>query len=702
METLVDALKKYLDDDKIEKIVRAYEYAKDAHEGQYRRSGEPYIIHPVAVAKILAGLHMDHETLMAALLHDVIEDTEATKEQLTEHFGSAVAELVDGVSKLTQIEFKSKAEAQAYNFQKMTLAMAKDIRVILVKLADRLHNMRTLGPLHYEKRRRIATETLDIYAPIANRLGINNIRVELEDLGFSALYPMRSKYIKKAVQKLRGNHNEIINDIQARLEERLAERGLQGQIIGREKHLNSIYKKMKYKHKSFHEIMDVYAFRIITETEEDCYRVLGAVHSLYKPLPFRFKDYIAVPKVNGYQSLHTTLFGMHVNIEIQIRTQDMDDLADYGIAAHWQYKDESDVALANQARIDRWLSGLKEMRELANDSMEFIEHVKIDLFPDEIYVFTPKGAILELPSGATPIDFAYSIHTDIGHACVACRINKQLAPLSEPLQSGQTVEIVTAPNAKPSRAWLNIATTGKAKSSIRHFLKEQQEAESLILGRKLLDKSLKGINSSWKDISQEQVQKVLDHNQAETVDALLRTIGAGYRMPYIVARQLVSDITPEVAEKEVISIDSKVLVKGTEGMQLSFAHCCYPIPGDPIIGLPGEDSGLIVHAAACSKILNLKDNYAQMHLSWVKDITDEFTVEIRVELERQRGIIAELAAAITRAEGNIERIGVIEQNAKLSVVSVILHVQGRRHLANVMKRVRMIKAVVRLNRIVTK
>lgn len=704
MDMLVDTLKTYLDDDKIEKVMRAYEFAKEAHEGQFRRSGEPYIIHPVAVAKILAGLHMDHETLMAALLHDVIEDTAATKDQLASHFGNAVAELVDGVSKLTQIEFKSKAEAQANNFQKMTLAMAKDIRVILVKLADRLHNMRTLGPLHYEKRRRIATETLDIYAPIANRLGINSIRVELEDLGFSALYPMRSKYIKKAVQKLRGNHNEIIRDIQSKLEQRLAERGLKGEIIGREKHLNSIYKKMKYKHKSFHEIMDVYAFRIITETEEDCYRVLGAVHSLYKPLPFRFKDYIAVPKVNGYQSLHTTLFGMHVNIEIQIRTQDMDDLADYGIAAHWQYKDDSDVALANQARIDRWLSNLKEMRERANDSMEFIEHVKIDLFPDEIYVFTPKGAILELPSGATPIDFAYSIHTDIGHACVACRINKQLASLSEPLQSGQTVEIVTAPNAKPSRAWLNIATTGKAKSSIRHYLKEQQQAESLELGRKLLEKSLNGINSSWKDISEEQINKVLAHNQCETVDALLRTIGAGYRMPYIVARQLVSDIgeEPPEKEKEVIAIDSKVLVKGTEGMRLSFAPCCYPIPGDPIIGLPDESSGLVVHAASCAKALNPDNNLVQMHLSWVKDITDEFIVEIRVELERQRGIIAELAAAITRAEGNIERIGVIEQNAKLSVVSVVLHVQGRRHLASVMKRVRMIKAVIRLSRVVTK
>jgi RelA/SpoT family (p)ppGpp synthetase len=703
METVEQSVRSYLDEDKVQIILRAYECAKAAHEGQFRRSGDPYIIHPVAVAKILAGLHMDHETLMAALLHDVIEDTHVTKEELAEQFGDTVADLVDGVSKLTQIEFKSKAEAQAHNFQKMTLAMAKDIRVILVKLADRLHNMRTLGPLHYEKRRRIATETLDIYAPIANRLGINSIRVELEDLGFAAMHPMRAKYIGKAVQKLRGNHNEIIDDIQSCLEDRLVSRGIKAKILGREKHLNSIYKKMKYKHKSFHEIMDVYAFRIITETEDDCYRVLGAAHSLYKPLPFRFKDYIAVPKVNGYQSLHTTLFGMHVNIEIQIRTQDMEDLADYGIAAHWQYKDGSDLAVANQARIDRWLSGLKEMRERANDSMEFIEHVKIDLFPDEIYVFTPKGAILELPSGATPIDFAYSIHTDIGHACVACRINKQLAPLSVPLQSGQTVEIVTAPSAKPSRAWLNIVTTGKAKSSIRHYLKEQREAESLVLGKSLLDKSLSGLKAAWDDISDMQIQKVLTHNQVESLDALLRIIGLGQRMPYIIARQLLSDAVQEIAETETVdSEEEKVMIKGTEGMNLSFAHCCHPIPGDPIIGLPGVGSGLIVHSEGCKKMMNLSNNKAQVHLSWVKEITDEFTVELQVELERQRGIIAELAAAITRAEGNIERIGVTEQNAKLSVVSVVLHVQGRRHLAKVMRRIRSIKAVLKLNRIISK
>lgn len=699
IEGLKERIESYLDQSKVELIERAYYRAKEAHEGQFRRSGEPYIIHPVAVAIILADLHLDHETLMAALLHDVIEDTETSKEELSNEFGEAVAELVDGVSKLTQIEFKSKAEAQAHNFQKMTLAMADDIRVILVKLADRLHNMRTLGPLHHEKRRRIATETLDIYAPIANRLGINSIRTELEDLGFAALYPMRSKYIRKAVQKLRGNHNEIIQDIQSRIEAQLGKRGMTAEVVGREKHLFSIYKKMKYKHRSFHEIMDVYAFRIITHSEDDCYRVLGALHALYKPLPFRFKDYIAVPKVNGYQSLHTTLFGMHVNIEVQIRTQEMEDLANFGIAAHWQYKDDSSLALANQARIDRWLSGLKEIRENAVDSMEFIEHVKIDLFPDEIYVFTPKGAILELPSGATPIDFAYAIHTDIGNACVACRINKQLASLSEPLKSGQTIEIITAPGAKPSAAWLNIVATGKAKSSIRHYIKQQQQAEHYALGKSLLEKSMASIDLSWNSIDDEHWVRVLDHNNAASIEELLHTIGAGKRMPYIIARQLAAKDEPQLANPEHEQHKPSLMIKGTEGMPITFSHCCHPIPGDPIIGLQ-DSSGLIIHAEGCKKALRLSKAPERLHLSWVKEITDEFAVELKVELERQRGIIAELASAITRAEANIEHIGVSDQNSHMSTIKVVIHIQGRKHLARVMRRIRNIKAVLRIQRIV--
>ncbi|XKG99896.1 RelA/SpoT family protein [Marinobacter nauticus] len=706
VEDLTSVLGSYLDNNRINQVRRAYYYAEQAHEGQMRKSGDRYITHPLAVAGILANLKLDHQSLMAAMLHDVIEDTGIPKDALAEQFGDDVAELVDGVSKLTQIEFRTRAEAQAENFQKMTLAMARDIRVILVKLADRLHNMRTLGPMPYEKRLRIATETLDIYAPIANRLGMHAVCTELEDLGFSALYPMRSKYIAKAVDKLRGSHREIIDDIRGKLEEKLEERGLPGKIMGREKHLNSIYNKMKFKHKSFHEIMDVYAFRIITETEDDCYRILGAVHSLYKPLPGRFKDYIAMPKANGYQSLHTTLFGMHVNIEIQIRTEEMEHIANNGIAAHWMYKNEdSGVTTVNQKRVDRWVKGLMEIQERADDSMEFIEHVKVDLFPDEIYVFTPKGRIMELPSGATPVDFAYAIHTDIGNAAVACRINRNLASLSQPLQSGQTVEVITAPGARPNPAWLSFVVTGKARSSIRHALKTRQRAESLELGRTLLKRSLKGFGAKLSDISDAQKQLVVNHNQVNNFDDLVSDIGLGNRMAYLVARQLVSgtegmEQSPANLENTGDGKSSAVTIRGTEGLLVKFASCCKPIPGDPIVGVMDSGNGMVIHSDTCSKLPEGDEERAKLtHLKWAKDITDEFSVELRVELERQRGVIAEVANAVAMADGNIERIGVEEQNAKFGIVNLVVHVNGRRHLARVMRRVRNIRAVTHIGRV---
>ncbi|MFO7528041.1 MAG: RelA/SpoT family protein [Marinobacter sp.] len=704
VEGLAGELSTYLDTNRINQVRRAYYFAEQAHEGQMRKSGDRYITHPLAVAHILAELKLDHQSLMAAMLHDVIEDTGIPKDALAEQFGEDVAELVDGVSKLTQIEFRSRAEAQAENFQKMTLAMARDIRVILVKLADRLHNMRTLGPMPYEKRQRIATETLDIYAPIANRLGMHSICTELEDLGFSSLYPMRAKYISKAVNKLRGSHREIIEEIRGKLQEKLEERGLPGRILGREKHLNSIYNKMKFKHKSFHEIMDVYAFRIITDTEDDCYRILGAVHSLYKPLPGRFKDYIAMPKANGYQSLHTTLFGMHVNIEIQIRTEEMEHIANNGIAAHWMYKNEpSNVTSVNQARVDRWVKGLMEMRERADDSLEFIEHVKVDLFPDEIYVFTPKGRIMELPSGATPVDFAYAIHTDIGNATVACRINRNLGSLSQPLQSGQTVEIITAPGARPNPAWLSFVITGKARSSIRHVLKTQKRAESLELGRTLLKKSLKGFGAKLAEISDGQKQAVVNHNQVNSFDDLISDIGLGNRMAYLVARQLVNGA--EGAESATVeagrSADrSPVTIRGTEGLLVKFAGCCKPIPGDPVVGVMDSGNGMLIHSDSCSRLPEDDEGRARLtHLKWAKDIADEFSVELRVELERQRGVIAELANAVAMADGNIERISVEDQNAKFGIVSLVVHVNGRKHLARVMRRIRNIRAVTHINRV---
>jgi GTP pyrophosphokinase len=706
VEDLATELGLYLDHNRINQVRRAYYYAEQAHEGQMRKSGDRYITHPLAVAGILAKLRLDHQSLMAAMLHDVIEDTGIPKDALAEQFGDDVAELVDGVSKLTQIEFRTRAEAQAENFQKMTLAMARDIRVILVKLADRLHNMRTLGPMPYEKRLRIATETLDIYAPIANRLGMHAICTELEDLGFSSLYPMRSKYIAKAVDKLRGSHREIIEEIRGRVQEKLEARELPGRILGREKHLNSIYNKMKFKHKSFHEIMDVYAFRIITETEDDCYRILGAVHNLYKPLPGRFKDYIAMPKANGYQSLHTTLFGMHVNIEIQIRTEEMEHIANDGIAAHWMYKsDDSGVTTINESRVDRWVKGLMEIQERADDSMEFIEHVKVDLFPDEIYVFTPKGRIMELPSGATPVDFAYAIHTDIGNAAVACRINRNLASLSQPLQSGQTVEVITAPGARPNPAWLSFVVTGKARSSIRHVLKTRERAESLELGRTLLKRSLKGFGARLTDISDAQKQQVVNHNQVNSFDDLVSDIGLGNRMAYLVARQLLSggeglDQASANLENTVEGKAGAVTIRGTEGLLVKFASCCKPIPGDPVVGVMDSGNGMVIHSDTCSKLPEDDEGRARLtHLKWAKDITDEFSVELRVELERQRGVIAEVANAVAMADGNIERIGVEEQNAKFGIVSLVVHVHGRRHLARVMRRVRNIRAVTHIGRV---
>jgi len=708
VEGLASQLSQYLDSERINQVRRAYYYAEQAHEGQKRRSGEAYITHPLAVAHILADLRLDHQSLMAAMLHDVIEDTGIPKDALSEQFGEPVAELVDGVSKLTQIEFRTRAEAQAENFQKMTLAMARDIRVILVKLADRLHNMRTLGPLPYDKRQRIANETLDIYAPIANRLGMHSVRTELEDLSFAALYPMRSRYISKAVRKLRGSHQGIIEEIRGRLEEKLTERGLPGRILGREKHLNSIYNKMKFKQKSFHEIMDVYAFRIVTDTEDDCYRILGAVHSLYKPLPGRFKDYIAMPKVNGYQSIHTTLFGMHVNIEIQIRTEEMEQVANNGIAAHWMFKsDQSEVSVVSQKRVDHWVKGLMEMRERADDSLEFIEHVKVDLFPDEIYVFTPKGKILELPGGATPVDFAYAIHTDIGNACVACRVNRNLSSLSQPLQSGQTVEIITAPGARPNPAWLSFVITGKARSSIRHVLKFQKKAESLELGKTLLKKSLNGFDQKLSNISESQINAVVSHNQVSSFEDLLCEIGLGNRMAYLVARQLLSgsgsdDKVPgaDIGQASEKHPGNPVTIRGTEGLLVRFASCCKPIPGDPVVGVMDSGKGMVIHSDTCTRLPDAGEARERLtHLKWAKDIADEFSVELRVELERQRGVIAEVANAIAVADGNIERINVEEQNERLSIVSLVVHVSGRRHLARVMRRVRNIKAVTHISRV---
>jgi guanosine-3',5'-bis(diphosphate) 3'-pyrophosphohydrolase len=697
IDALADRLSAYLGHDQVNLVRRAYFYAEQAHDGQRRRSGEAYVTHPLAVASILADMHMDHQSLMAAMLHDVIEDTGIAKEALNAQFGETVAELVDGVSKLTQMNFETKAEAQAENFQKMAMAMARDIRVILVKLADRLHNMRTLDAMPHEKSRRIAKETLEIYAPIANRLGMHAMRVEFEDLGFKAMHPMRSERIRAAVRRARGNRKEIVNKIEESIKACLQREGMEGEVLGREKHLYSIYQKMRGKRRAFNEIMDVYAFRIIVDKVDTCYRVLGAVHNLYKPLPGRFKDYIAIPKANGYQSLHTTLFGMHgVPIEIQIRTREMEEMANNGIAAHWLYKsNEDETPKGNHARARQWVKGVLELQQRAGNSLEFIESVKIDLFPDEVYVFTPKGRIMELPKGSTAVDFAYAVHTDVGNTCIACRINRRLAPLSQALESGSTVEIVTAPGARPNPAWLNFVVTGKARTHIRHALKQQRRSESISLGERLLNKVLASFDSHLEKIGAERVQAVLGEYRQEVIEDLLEDIGLGNRMAYVVARRLLAESGDALPSSE-----GPLAIRGTEGLVLSYAKCCTPIPGDPIVGHLSAGKGMVVHLESCRNILELRHNPEKcIQLNWAKDVAGEFNVELRVELEHQRGLIALLAGSVNAADGNIEKIGMDERDGRISVVQLVISVHDRVHLARVIKKLRAIKGVMRITRV---
>jgi len=690
-------LNDYMGNAQVDLVRRAYFYAEQAHDGQFRRSGEHYVSHPLAVAEILRAMHMDHQSLVAAMLHDVIEDTGITKNDIEGQFGETVANLVDGVSKLNKIEFSTRAEAQAENFQKMALAMAKDIRVILVKMADRMHNMRTLDVMSPEQQKRIARETLEIYAPIANRLGMHNIRMEFEERGFKALYPLRAPRIDAAVKSVSGYRKELVSQVQTALEACLTREGLPGRVLGREKHLYSIYRKMKEKRLSFREITDVFAFRIITDEVDTCYRVLGAVHSLYKPVPGKFKDYIAIPKVNGYQSLHTTLFGMHgVPIEIQIRTEEMDKMAGNGIAAHWLYKSSDDTPNQSHIRARQWVQDLLEMQKHAGNSLEFIEHVKTDLFPDEIYVFTPKGAILELPEGSTPVDFAYAVHTDVGNSCVACRINRRLAPLSQLLQSGQTIEIIASGN-HPNPAWLGFVVSGKARSNIRHFLKNQRRSEAIALGRRLLNKTLSSFGYHLSNIPKEKIGGLLEQTDFDVLDDLLEDIGLGNRMAYIVARRLIPSAEGE--ELPVNQDETSMAIRGAEGMLMTFAKCCHPIPGDPIVGYISSGRGMIVHRETCNNMTEIRnDPKKYINLRWDPTVGGEFTVELRVELEHQRGIIATLANAITSAEANIEKIGTSDRDAQFSIVNLTLTVRNRIHLARVMKKVRMMKSVSKVGR----
>lgn len=700
----------YLEDESVEKIYQAYLLAEKAHEPQKRYTGEPYITHPVAVACILADMRMDTETVIAALLHDVLEDTAITKTALIDNFGAQVGELVDGVSKLTQIHFESRAEAQAENFRKMVLAMAKDLRVIIIKLADRLHNMRTLEGLKIAKRRRIALETLEIYAPIANRLGMHNFRIEYEDLGFAALYPMRYRVLKEVVYKARGNRSEILSVIESSLKNTLEKAHIPTvKLWGREKHLYSIYKKMRHKGIPFSEIMDVYAFRIITETLDQCYRVLGAVHNLYKPVPERFKDYIAIPKANGYQSLHTTLFGPYgVPIEIQIRTEAMNYMAETGIASHWLYKSEAMAENKAHIKAQEWLKNLLEMQQSSGNSLEFIENVKIDLFPDEVYVFTPKGNILEFPKGASAVDFAYMIHTDIGDTAIAAKIDRRIAPLSTQLANGQTVEIITSATARPNPAWLNFVVTAKARAAIRHRLKHQKQSESIVLGKRLLERALGTLKMRLDQIPVENIKQVLAESHYQSFEELLIATGLGNLSPLVVARRLAfatrEEVEVEEQEKHQATQELShrpLLIKGTEGMVVNFATCCRPIPGDLILGVLDAGRGITVHTEQCQQIKKLRHTEKCIFLSWESEtnLPRDFQVDIRVELVNERGVLAALASVINDANANIENVVVSERDGRYYAVTLTLSVQNRLHLARVMRKIRAIPQSAKLTRL---
>jgi len=692
-------LESYLEPEQIHEVYRAYLFGAEAHEGQTRQTGEPYIYHPLAVARTMGEMRMDHKAIVAAILHDVMEDTQTSKERILNAFGAEVADLVDGVSKLTHLQFRSKAEAQAENFRKMMLAITQDIRVILIKLADRLHNMRTLGVMRPDKRRRIAGETLEIYAPIAQRLGMNRVRRELERLGFAAKYPHRYAVLEEAVRRARGFRREPMQKIEAAITNRMESAGIEARIFGREKGIYSIYRKMQEKRLPFKEVMDVFAVRIVVSDVDSCYRALGVVHNLYKPVPGRFKDYIAIPKSNGYQSLHTVLFGPHGSpIEVQIRSNEMDRVAQSGIAAHWQYKVGDDSAVTAQSRARDWLKDVLEIQNNVGSSIEFLENVKVDLFPDEVYTFTPMGEIMVLPRGATPVDFAYAVHSDIGNRCVAAKIDRQLAPLSARLQSGQTVEIVTAKGARPNPAWLSFVVTGKARSGIRHCLKTLQADEAMVLGRRLMEKALGTLGQSLGQVSPIRLNEVLDAMKLPDIDALLVEIGLGNRMATLVARQLVGQ-EPTEDDEACDSTGAALAVKGTEGLVVNYGRCCHPIPGDPVIGLLSAGRGLVVHRENCRNVGEQRERADRtVALEWSNEPGSEFAVSVRAQTANRRGALAEMASVIADHGSNIEHISFNERDGHTTAMTFTLTVSDRRHLAQIIRSLRRLNDVLRVQR----
>jgi GTP diphosphokinase / guanosine-3',5'-bis(diphosphate) 3'-diphosphatase len=680
----------YLPEQNVARVVRAYEVGAVAHEGQTRKSGEPYITHPIAVAGILAEMGMDAETIIAAILHDTLEDTSLSRAALSGEFGETVAELVDGVTKLDKMRFSSRQEADAESFRKMLLAMARDLRVILIKLADRLHNMRTLGAKESDSRRRIARETLEIYAPIAQRLGMNKIKAELQDLGFRALHPDRYRVISERIRAALGNRREAMGRIEGALSARLIEDRIPVRVVGRIKSPWSIYSKMRNEHKSFAQLMDVYGFRVVTDSAMSCYMALGVVHALYKPVDRRFKDFIAIPKANGYQSLHTVLLGpFGAPIEVQIRTEEMDSVAERGVAAHWAYKTESGPANSAQARAREWLAALADSQANTPEAAEFIENVKIDLFPDETYLFTPRGDILSLPRNATALDFAYAVHTDVGDHAVAVRVDKKLLPLRTRLESGQQVEIITAPSAVPNPAWLEFVVTGKARTAIRQYLKHLQHEDAVDFGHRMLDRALDAQGTSLDSIQPEVLEKFLQKSKFKRLEELLSDIALGNRMPDQVASQLLASRGPTARGTQVTHAAEKIRITGAERGVLSFANCCHPLPGDDIIGYLSPGKGIVVHRTECPNVAELRKSPERcVAIEWDRDVQGDYRAELRIEVINRPGVLATVAAAIAAADSNIENVEYVERDMAAATLLFTIEVKNRKHLAEVIRRVR--------------
>lgn len=712
IDGLIQKTSLYLEDKQVKKIIVAFKFAKKLHRGQIRKSGGDYIWHPVAVAEILAEIQLDCESIVAALLHDIIEDTPISKVKLKTKFGESITEIVDGVTKLGKLEFDNPQEAQAENFRKMIMAMARDIRVILIKLADRLHNMRTLNVMRLDKQRRIAIETLDIYAPIAARLGINAIRLELEDLGFKAMYPLRHKVLELAVKNTKGHRHEIVNKIAINIERRLQEENIPAQVIGREKHLYSLYKKMKYKKLRFDDILDIFAFRVIVNTADQCYRALGSTHSLYKPFPGRIKDYIAIPKPNGYQSLHTVLFGSFGGyIEVQIRTKEMNEVSEHGIAAHWVYKKNPTKDTQNQIknspveiRAQEWVKNLLEMQQSAGNSLDFLESVKIDLFPSVIYLFTPNGDIVTLPIGATAIDFAYAVHTSVGHSAIGCRVNKKLIPLRSKLESGQTIEIMRSEEKQPNPAWLQVVITAKARSQIRAFLKKQQHTSAIKLGKRLLKKSLLTYSMKYKSLTGIIQEDLIDKLNIVSWKLLLEDIGHGKRFANLVAKQIHDLVLGSENNTFVPSKTAKnatpLTISGTEGMVVNYAGCCYPILGDDIIGFISAEKGLVIHRQECNSVKNFKNNPDKwLDVHWGTKIQQLFNVGLQIEVENSRGALAKIATEISAEKSDIERITSEDKDESYSLMNLIIKVNSRKHLAGIMRQLRNMSIVEKIHRV---